>query len=72
MSRTAVEDDSKIFSNTGFIYANGFTWNRIFFVNKLGVCVCVCVCVCARTRKWWSLQAREAHCSRLENINQKY
>ena len=30
MSRTAVEDDGKIFpfSNTGFIYADNFTWNR--------------------------------------------
>ena len=34
-----MEDDGKIFpfSNTGFIYANGFTWNRIIFVNKLDV-----------------------------------
>ena len=32
MSRTAVEDDGRIFpfSNTGFIYANSFTWNWIF------------------------------------------
>ena len=35
-SKTAVEDDGYIFpfSNTGFIYASGFTWNRIFWYSS--------------------------------------